>query len=282
MSVRGKAIRTFVTKHWVILTFLMVALLIVMRPHALERFFVYYPDRTVTGDPSSIGFDFETLRITTDDGINLHGWYVPCPGAKRTFLVLHGNAGNIGHRLPWTEILRKLNANVLIFDYRGYGRSEGEPFERGLYRDALAAAGWWRGREPQSDAKLILIGESLGGAVAVDLATHVPVSGLILQSTFSSGRDMAKTLFPLGLLQPLTGIRFDSAEKIRNVGCPKLFIHGNRDEIVPLELGRKLFDLAPGPKQFQEIAGAGHNNLIWAAGPDYTRIIQDFLLRYRL
>ncbi len=253
-----------------------------MTPNLLERHFVYYPDRNVDGDPSVLGFTFQTLRLTTEDGIRIHGWFVPCSDSRRTFLVLHGNAGNIGHRLSWIELLHNLQANVLIIDYRGYGLSEGKPFEEGLYRDGRAAVSWWNERFKGTGAHLILIGESLGGAVAVDLAAHSPVSGLILQSTFTSAWDMAKTLFPIGLLQPLVGVRFDSAAKIQSVKCPKLFIHGNRDEIVPFRLGKKLYGLAPEPKQFWEAAGAGHNDLIWVAGSDYSRALREFLLEYSL
>ncbi len=282
MRTCGEGAWDFVRRHWVILVFLAASAALIMKPHALERFFVYYPDRNVDSDPSSLGLSFENLLLTSDDGIRVHGWFVPCPGSSRTFLILHGNAGNIGHRLPWIQILHDLNAQVLIIDYRGYGRSEGKPFENGLYLDAKAAASWWTGRVAGPNQRLILIGESLGGAVAVDLATRAPVSGLILQSTFSSARDMAKTLFPLGLLRPMTGIRFDSAAKIRNVACPTLFIHGDRDEIVSFGLGKKLFDLSPEPKQFWEVRGAGHNDLIWVAGPDYSRTLADFLRKYNL
>ena len=277
----GKAC-DFARRHWVILGFLAIALALVMTPHVLERHFVYYPDRKVEGDPSNLGLAYQTLRITTEDGVGLHGWFVPCSGSRRTFLVLHGNAGNIGHRLSWIELLHNLQAHVLIIDYRGYGLSEGKPYEEGLYRDGRAAASWWSEHFKGTEAHLILIGESLGGAVAVDLAAQAPVSGLILQSTFTSAGDMAKTLFPIGLLQPLIGVRYDSAAKIQSVKCPKLFIHGNRDEIVPFRLGRKLYELAPEPKQFWEVPGAGHNDLIWVAGPDYSRALRDFLLQHGL
>ncbi len=279
MKALGRTARGFIGRHWVILAFLILAVSLIMKPHALERHFVYYPDRIVEGDPSRIGLPFESLSLLTEDGVKLHGWFVPHPRSRRTFLVLHGNAGNIGHRLPWIEILHDLDAQVLIIDYRGYGQSEGKPFEAGLYRDATAAAAWWAKRVTEPEQRLILIGESLGGAVAVDLATRVPVSGLILQSTFTSAWDMAKTLFPIGLLQPLTGVHFDSAAKIRDLKCPKLFIHGNRDEIVPFRLGRKLFELSPGPKYFWEVPSAGHNDLIWVAGPDYGRAIREFLVQ---
>ena len=277
MTGLGETARNLLRKHWVILGFLILAGSIILMPHALERLFVYYPIKEVEGDPSRIGLAFEDLSLVTDDGVKIHGWFVPCHGSHTTLLVFHGNAGNIGHRLPLIEILHELEAHVLIIDYRGYGRSQGQPFEEGLYRDARAAAAWWTQRFAGPDQRLVLIGKSLGGPVAVDLATHVPVSGLILQSTFTSAWDMAKTLFPIGLLQPLSGVHFDSAAKIGAIRCPKLFIHGSLDEIVPFRLGKKLFDLAPEPKQFLEVSGAGHNDLIWVAGPDYSRTIRKFL-----
>ena len=277
MPLGGAPVRSFVGRHWVILSFLILALSVIMMPHALERFFVYYPDRSVVGDPSQLGLAFENISLSTEDNVKLHGWYVPSPGSRNTLLILHGNAGNIGHRLDWIGTLHELGCHVLIIDYRGYGKSEGKPFEEGLYRDARAAARWWSGRFGRPDHRLILIGESLGGAVAIDLATHVPVSGLILQSTFTSAWDMAKSFMPLGLLQPLAGIHFDSAAKVRKLKCPKLFIHGDHDEIVPFRLGRRLFELAPEPKQFWAVDGAGHNNLIWVAGSRYAPAIRDFL-----
>ena len=121
------------------------------------------------------------------------------------------------------------------------------------------------------------MGESLGGVVAVDLAARAPVAGLILQSTFTTAWDMAKTLLPVGLLQPLAGVHFDSAGKIAGIACPKLFIHGDRDEIVPFRLGQKLYELAPPPKDFYRVRGASHNDLPWVAGPEYVTRIRAFL-----
>jgi fermentation-respiration switch protein FrsA (DUF1100 family) len=202
---------------------------------------------------------------------------VPHPKARVTLILFHGNAGNISHRIPWIEMLHPLQANVLVFDYRGYGRSSGSPFEGGLYIDADAVYGWWKRERANTGEKLILVGESLGGAVAVDLAARVPADGLILQSTFTSGWDMAKTLMPIGLLQPLARVRFDSEAKIAGVTCPKLFIHGSWDEIVPLRLGRKLFDRAAPPKEFWEVPRAGHNDLLWVAGPQYGERVRAFI-----
>jgi len=272
-----KAAGRFARRHWAILVFLCGILLLAMTTNVLERMVVYFPAKELEGNPSSLGLEYQDLEIVAEDGVRLHGWFVPRPGAQYTLLIFHGNAGNVSHRLGWIRLLRELNTHVMIIDYRGYGRSEGKPFEKGLYLDALAAYGWWKRERAADKSKLILIGESLGGAVAVDLAARVPVDGIVLQATFTTAWDMAKNVMPIGLLQPLTGVRFDSASKIRGIGCPKLFIHGNRDEIVPFRLGRRLFELAAPPKEFYEVPGAGHNDLIDTAGIEYLNRLRSFL-----
>jgi len=264
-------------RHGIFVVLLVIAMVLVMTSHRLERLFIYFPSRELAGNPGNLGLSYQDLAFVTEDHLRLHGWFVPCEGARGTLLVFHGNAGNIGHRLSWIALLHRLGVNVFIFDYRGYGKSEGHPFEEGLYRDARAAYQWWATKRQSSSEKLILVGESLGGAVAVHLAARVSPAGLILQSTFTSARDMAKTLLPLGLLLPLTGVRFDSEKEIAQVACPKLMIHGTRDEIVPFRLGRTLYEVSPPPKWFYAVANAGHNDLLWAAGTEYGRQVQSFL-----
>ena len=246
-----------------------------MALRSLERLFLYYPSRRVRGHPGTLGLRYQDVWLAASDGVRLHGWFVPCEGARATLLILHGNGGNIGDRIGWIKLLHGLGLHILIIDYRGYGNSEGEPFEEGLYRDARAAYGWWAGQ--REGEKLILLGESLGGAVAAHLAEAVSPAGLILQSAFTSARDMAKTMLPLGLLEPLLGVRFDSAEAVARIRCPKLIIHGIQDEVVPFRLGRRLFDLALPPKTFYAVPAAGHNDLPWIAGPEYGRQLKMFL-----
>jgi fermentation-respiration switch protein FrsA (DUF1100 family) len=269
----------FALRHWLLVLFLGGGVLLVMTTNVLERWLIYFPTRDLAGDPSQLGLSYLDIRASAQDGVALHGWFIPQPGARHTLLIFHGNAGNISHRLPWLRMLHELGAHVMILDYRGYGRSQGRPSEKGLYLDARAAYDWWVRERAADKSRLVLVGESLGGAICVDLAAAVPVDGMILQSTFTNARDMAKILFPLGLLRPLAGIRFDSAAKIGNIRCPKLFIHGDRDEIVPFRLGRDLYDMAPSPKEFFEVPGAGHNDLLWTAGPAYTKRLRDFLSR---
>ena len=277
MLARMKQAVRFGLRHWLLTSTVAGIILLAMTTNVLERMFIYFPERALETDPSRIGLLYQDIHATAQDGVVIHGWFIPRPGAPHTFLILHGNAGNISHRLGWIQMLRSLNAHIMIIDYRGYGRSEGKPFEQGLYLDALAAYDWWRKERAADKSKIILIGESLGGAVAIDLAARVPIDGIVLQSTFTSAREMAKTMIPIGLLQPLMGIRFDSAAKIHKIRCPKLVIHGNRDDIVPFRLGRKLYELAPPPKTFYEVQGASHNDLLLIAGTEYLKQLQDFL-----
>jgi uncharacterized protein len=249
----------------------------VMTPHWLEHLFIYYPTKQLEETPRDCGLAYQDLAIVTEDRVKLHGWFVPCDEARSTLLIFHGNGGNIGHRVQWIEMLHRLNVNVMTIDYRGYGKSEGDPFEDGLYRDARAAYQWWvEERKPRGE-RLIVVGESLGGAIAVNLAARVSPAGLIVQSTFTSARDMAKSMFPLGLLFPLIRVRFDSEKEIAQIHCPKLVIHGTSDEVVPFRLGKKLYEAAPPPKSFYVVPEAGHNDLLWAAGAEYSRRLQSFL-----
>jgi len=269
----------FILRRWLLIAMLAFVIGVIMTPHKLERFFLYFPTQHLRYDPNAVGLDFQDINPVTEDNVKLHGWFVPCEDSNKTVLILHGNGGNIGDRISYLKMFHDLGVNVLIIDYRGYGRSEGKPFEEGLYRDARAAYDWWAGKRRQSDGNLILFGESLGGAVAVHLASEVSPSGLILQSTFTSAWDMAKTMFPIGLLQPLINVHFNSADAITRITCPKLFIHGDRDKTVPFRLGRELFDLAPDPKFFYPVPEADHNDLLFIAGSEYAQQLKLFLSR---
>jgi uncharacterized protein len=267
----------FLRRHWVLEVFLVLAIGFSMIPHALERLFVYYPIRQIREDPGTIGLSYQDVSLNTEDGVRVHGWFIPCEGARRTVLIFHGNAGNIGDRLSYIELFHELDTHVFIIDYRGYGKSEGKPFEEGLYRDATAAFSWWAKERQPAGEKLILFGESLGGAVAVNLAARVAPAGLILQSTFTSAKDMAKTNILFRLMFPLTNVRFDSATDIVRVACPKLVIHGTRDEIVPYRMGEILYERMASPKWFYSVPEAGHNDLLWIAGAEYGRQLRTFL-----
>jgi fermentation-respiration switch protein FrsA (DUF1100 family) len=213
--------------------------------------------------------------LVTGDAKRLRAWR--WEGTRPiTIYILHGNAGHRGHRLEWIEELRRLGAGIFIIDYRGYGGSEGSPTEEGLYLDAEAGAAWLQEKFP---GKVVYLGESLGGAVAVELATRAPPAGLILQSTFTSAVDVARRAYPFLPVKLLMKDRYEASARIGRVACPILSIHGSSDSIVPRDLGRALFEKASEPKEWYEVHGADHNDLPWAGGPAYYQKIEEFLRR---
>ncbi len=211
----------------------------------LEQKSLYYPTKEMEGTPAVLGLDYRDIVFSTPDKVTLHGWFVPAPDARCSVLFFHGNGGNISHRLGKIDFLHKLGANVFIVDYRGYGRSGGRPRESGLYQDASAAYAYLRDVLKQDC--VIVYGESLGGAVAIDLALRQKVAGLVLEGTFSNVADMAKTVYPW-LPAAVLSSKFDSLTKIASVRAPKLQLHAQDDDIVPFDLGKRLYETAGEPK----------------------------------
>ncbi|MFL6229240.1 MAG: alpha/beta hydrolase, partial [Pyrinomonadaceae bacterium] len=184
--------------------------------------------------------------------------------------------GNVTHRRDIIDLLVGLPVNVLIIDYRGYGKSEGVPSEEGLYEDARAAWDYLTNARGVRADRIVIYGESLGGAVAVDLASKVKPCGLVVQSSFTSIADMAAELMPL-VPHFVIRTKMDSREKIARVSCPKLFVHSPADDVVPYKLGRRLFEAAPEPKRFYEIKGAPHNLTYEIGGAPYLNALEDFI-----
>jgi len=255
-----------------------LALLLVLLGMGCFQRIIFQPTPGVDFTPESLGVEAADVFLTSEDGVRLHAFQLPGRGERRelSLLFLHGNAGNASHRLPNADQLAALGVDVFLLDYRGYGRSEGRPSERGLYADARAALRHLTESQGVPQERIVLFGRSLGAAVAVELAREYAVAGMILESAFSSAADVAKAVlgFPLG---PLLRQRFDSLEKIGDVRCPVLFFHGDRDEIIAIELGQKLFERAVEPKWFDTISGAGHNDLVLVGGTAYFQRIREFL-----
>jgi len=246
---------------------------------AIQRKMTYFPSSAWEATPASAGLSYEDVTLRASDGVKLHGWFVPGPGegGGPIFLFLHGNAGNVSHRVDNIRRLHEIGLGVFILDYRGYGRSEGKPCEEGLYRDAEAAYAYLLSRNGMSKEKIVVFGRSLGGAVAVDLCARVECGRLILESTFTSAADMARAILPFVPVGPFLAEKFDSLGKIGKVRAPLLQFHGTRDETVPFRLGEKLFRAAPGPKEFVPIAGAGHNDTYEVGGIPYFEKIRAFV-----
>ena len=254
-----------------------VLVLAVLCVRLLEWKSLYCPTRELEATPALYNLTFEDIAFVAEDGVVLHGWWLPHENARGTVLHCHGNGGNISHRLALAGDLHRLGVNVFLFDYRGYGRSRGWPSERGLYRDAQAAYEFVRVQYGDAEnPPIVLHGQSLGGAVAAQLALAKPVRGLILESAFTSIPDMAARLYPWLPVRLLCASRFDTLDKVRRIACPKLLAHSIQDEMIPYTLGRQLFDAAAPPKRFCALTG-GHNDAGWAASAEYRRALEEFL-----
>ena len=249
----------------------------VTRCGVVERYFIYFPERDLLTDPGQVVLPFESVSFVASDGVRLHGWFVP-GREDMSWLWFHGNAGNISHRLENLKLLHdELGVNVFLFDYRGYGRSEGKPSEQGTYRDAEAALAYLRSRSDIDQERIVYFGRSLGAAVAVELATREPPLALILESPFTSIPALARHHYPFLPIGLLLRTKYDSKAKIDKVNAPLLVLHGDNDEVVPLEAGRSLVAAAIEPKQLHVIRGAGHNDTYLVGGEAYLQALRRFM-----
>jgi fermentation-respiration switch protein FrsA (DUF1100 family) len=245
----------------------------------IENHLIYFPPRYPVGFPSPQTYqpEVEDVWLRTADGVKINAFYHSNPASKQVLLWFHGNAENIGYGLAQMRVLATIGTNIFAVDYRGYGKSEGKPDEAGLYEDADAAYDYLLNQRHFRAQDIIIYGHSLGGAVAVNLASRRPCGGLIVQSSFTSARAMARRMFSLPLIEYVVKSRFDSLQKIRDVHVPILIVHGTRDEVAPFEMGQQLFAAAHEPKRFFPIAGAGHNDVLEVGGENYLARIESFI-----
>ncbi len=225
---------------------------------------VYHPDKILTASAADLGRPCEDVFFRTADGLQLNGWFFPAPinvpRRQLVVLICHGNAGNISHRLDLCQTLLQTGVNVFVFDYRGYGRSSGRPSEEGTYQDALTAHHWLQ-LKGFASTNIIAYGESLGGAVACELATRTPVGGLVLQSTFTSIPDLGAELIPWLPVRWLANIKYETCRKLPKLHVPVLVMHSRGDELVNCRHAERNYAAAVGPKVFCELRG-GHNDAV--------------------
>lgn len=240
----------------------------------LERSMLYVPSRELTAHPGSYGLPFEELDVTAPDGPRLHGWLIAREPKDPVVILCHGNGGNISHRLQKAMMLRRAGASVVLFDYRGYGRSAGTPTEKGTYLDAQAVYDWTAKRLP--GAKIVLHGESLGCGPALETALRRPAAGLILDSGFTSTVEMGKLVLPWLPVSWMVSFKYDNLKKIPGVACPLLVMHSPQDDIIPFTMGVRLHDAARSPKTFFEMKG-DHNEGFLLTGKAYEEAVRRFL-----
>jgi hypothetical protein len=245
-----------------------------------EKGLIFFPLRQLEGTPEDVGLEYENIFFPAADGIQLHGWFVPSSDSeeKTTLLWFHGNAGNISHRLENLLLLhRYLNISIFIFDYREFGLSAGHISKAGTYLDAKGAWNYLLRQRLVEPSKILLFGRSLGTALAVDLAASEPCLGVVLEAAFTSSQDMLKRYF-LGAIPPeLSQSAYNSIDKIHLIRAPLLFIHGEYDEAIPVEMAQRLYQAAQVPKRFHLVSDSGHNDTYVVGGAEYFHQWQDFL-----
>jgi uncharacterized protein len=261
-----------------------ITVLIMIIPKFIEKRLIFHPDKSNDHTtPDAYGIQYDDVTFRTEDGLNLNGWFVPgkksLPDADlHTLLWFHGNSGNINRRLDNIKMLHdRVPVNVFIFDYRQYGKSEGKISEQGTYIDARAALAYLHSRNDINNEKIIFFGRSLGSAVAVELAVQEKCRALILETPFTSIKEMGKKLYPFLPFTFFLRTKYDSLSRIGDIKVSTLIMHGDKDELVPIEQGKMLYEKANDPKEFYTIPGAMHNDTHIVGGEEYFDVIRDFV-----
>lgn len=254
-------------------------ILLAVSVRVLENHLIYFPPRYPEGfsSPGSFGLPVQEVWLTTRDNVRLNAYYLANNSSPKALLWLHGNAENIGYGLARLAVYSRLDVNVLALDYRGYGKSEGSPDEPGVYLDAETAYQYLVEQLHFEPENVVLLGHSLGGAVAIDVASRRKCGGLVVVSSFTTAREMARRMFRLPGFEYLPKSRFDSLAKITRVRAPVLVAHGTRDETVPFSMGQRLFQAAAEPKWFYAVEGAGHNDVVEVGGERYLQQVKSLI-----
>jgi len=259
---------------------------IVALAFAFQDQLLFQPSSRLLATPDDAGMSYETVRLDTEDGETIHGWWIPASDVSRetrsgasaahTLLFFHGNAGNISGRLESVQQFHRLGLNVLIVDYRGYGQSTGSPSEEGIYRDAEACWDYLTETQGFASQEIVVFGRSMGGGPATWLAAREQPGAVLLESVFTNVPDVGAHHYSFLPVRALATNQFDNESRVGQIDAPKLFIHSRGDRVVPFELGRQVYEAAAEPKQFLEIEG-GHNDGFLVSAEEYLRTIDDFL-----
>jgi fermentation-respiration switch protein FrsA (DUF1100 family) len=241
--------------------------------------FIYFPERRIIATPDDMGLSYEVVSLETEDEVRLSAWFIPAAEPKGVIVFCHGNAGNISHRLESIWMFHRLGLSTLIFDYRGYGQSEGKPTERGTYLDAQAALNYLVRDRNVSPSEIIVFGRSIGGAIAAWLAKEHTLGALIMESTFTSVPDFGAELYPFIPIRLISRFKYDARDCIRQAICPVLIVHSRDDELVPFRHGQRLFEAAHEPKEFLEIRGP-HNEAFLISAEEYMSGLDSFISKY--
>ena len=263
------------------LALFVLSVFVARESYLFDRWLAFFPEREITNTPDVLGMPFEDVYFPAADGKQLHGWFIPGRGDD-TIVWFHGNAGNISNRVYNIMLMNvHLGANLFIFDYRGYGLSEGSPSEKGMYSDGEGVLEYLRSRDDIDQDRLVLFGRSLGGCIVAELAMSHRAKAVIIESSFTSVDAMSRYKRPaISFFIPsrlLVKSRFESLAKMPRIHSPVMIVHGNKDVTVPIEMGRELFDAANEPKRFYEIEGATHDDTHMVGGEAYFKAMREFI-----
>lgn len=264
---------------WMLVILAAGYLILLLLMYVMQPKMIYYPAQQLAADPADIGLSFKEVTFETEDDHQLHGWFVSADEKALTVLYCHGNAGNISGRLETLRLLHSLGLNIFIFDYRGYGKSEGTPTEQGTYTDARAAWHYLTEEQKIDPGTIIVMGRSLGGSIAAWLAAQKNPAAAIIESTFTSAADLGADLYPWVPVRWLLRYDYRTEDYIQNIEAPLFMAHSRDDEIVPFRHGKTLFEKAPEPKTFVELRGS-HGAGFLETEPQYRRQLRSFLEKF--
>lgn len=261
---------------WLLISVVLGYAAILLLVYFLQSQLVYHPHKSITATPADLGYEYENVTIVTEDNNQLHGWFVPADTANLTVLYFHGNAGNISGRMETIQLLHQLGLNVFIFDYRGYGQSEGHPTEEGTYRDAEAAWNYLQSERDIPGSDIVIMGRSLGGSVAAWLAARKNPAASIIETTFTSAADLGADLYPWLPVRWMIKYEYNTLQNIQEIDSPVFMSHSRADQVVPFHHSKKLFEAANQPKVFLELEGT-HASGFLETGVKYRDALKSFL-----